>query len=105
VNTSANTDTSLIVEDLESIRAKYQASQARLGQLIHENERLRLLVGEQVAIRKHEPAIILDCSAPGCVCPPLTRAVAPPEDAIPGWVRGMDWGLHGGRRSVSVPGA
>jgi hypothetical protein len=74
------------------LRLRYTESQARNQQLIHELERLRSLVGEQVRIRRSEPAIILDCSHPGCLCPPLTREVAPPEDCIPQWVRGMDWG-------------
>jgi hypothetical protein len=78
--------------ELESMRLRLTAEKQRNQQLIHELDRLRSLVGEQVRIRRSEPAIILDCSHPGCLCPPLTREVAPPEDAIPVWVRGLDWG-------------
>lgn len=56
-----------------------------------ENEKLRADLGLSVRVARIAPAITIYCDAPNCTTPPLTMQVAPPEDAIPSWVRGRGW--------------
>lgn len=66
-------------------------SQRALNVKTHECEALREQLGVAVAIRKREPGIVVDCVHEGCINV-LTRDVAPPEDTVPQWLRGLDWG-------------
>ena len=75
-----------------ALRTKYEAVQAKNNALLHELERLRSITRDVVKVARSEPALTVYCDAPGCCAPPISIKVAPPEDAIPLWVRGMGWG-------------
>jgi hypothetical protein len=64
--------------------------------LIHENERLRAELGNEVrAARVDAYGLVVNCDNPTCSTPPLRIKVPPPEDAVAQWVRGMSWVVDG----------
>lgn len=67
----------------------------RESALLRELEALRQRVSDVVATVRREPALTIFCDTPSCTTPPITRDVAPPEDAIPRWVRGLGWRVEG----------
>jgi hypothetical protein len=62
---------------------------------VHEVSALRETQGALVKQARREPALSVYCDEPNCDALPLTIDVAPPEDAIPQWVRGRSWHVCG----------
>lgn len=67
----------------------------RLNAKTHELEAAQRTSSTLVKQARREPAICVYCDEPNCDALPLTIDVAPPEDAIPLWVRGRGWAVCG----------
>jgi hypothetical protein len=63
----------------------------RLNAKTHECESLAASQGVPVKQVRREPALQVFCSNPTCETKPLTIDVAPPDEAVPLWIRGMGW--------------
>jgi hypothetical protein len=89
--------TTAAAERIVELEDRYAALQQRYQAVIHERDRLLEQVATVVRQTRHEPALTIWCDTPSCAAMPLTIAVLPPEDAIPGWVRGNGWTVDGDR--------
>lgn len=65
---------------------------ADLQRLIHERDALREQLGAEVRVAKTGGyELEVHCDTRDCETPPLRIRSAPPEDAVPQWIRGCGW--------------
>jgi hypothetical protein len=80
----------LEIAELHERCARLQQDNQRL---IHERDRLQAQLGDEVRAARSDGSwgLVVHCDNTACSTPPLRIRVAPPEDAVPAWVRGMGW--------------
>jgi hypothetical protein len=82
------------VAALADLHARLLRAHQDNQRLIHENERLRASVREEVIAAASTWGLEVQCDGK-CGVNPLRIKVLPPEDAIPGWIRGQGWLVTG----------
>jgi hypothetical protein len=78
-------------EQKAALEVRFHELAKQYNASVHERDALREAQGVPVKQVRQPPALQVFCSNPTCETRPLTIAVAPPDEAVPLWVRGHGW--------------
>ena len=81
-----------VTRELTALRAKYTEQQKLLNAAVHERDGLREMLCVMPSPGRRQPELTVKCNACHHT---LSIVTAPPDEAVPSWLRGMGWEWRG----------